>query len=166
MQLRNLNGAPFTGAQLEARAQQNGKVAASVSLTEDTNIPGRYTGRFDGLAVGSYAVAVTGSDVEELLRSEKAEGPIETPISIDPTLSMEMGDTRSNRPLLAQIAELTGGQVVPPTAVSEVLQTINLSPHVTEETSRQAMWDSWFCFWVIFICLAVEWTIRKMTGLA
>lgn len=79
---------------------------------------------------------------------------------------MEMGDTRSNRPLLAQIAELTGGQVVPPTAVSEVLQTINLSPHVTEETSRQAMWDSWFCFWVIFICLAVEWTIRKMTGLA
>ncbi|QDT50735.1 hypothetical protein Pan258_48160 [Symmachiella dynata] len=166
VQLRNLNGAPFTGAQLEARAQQNGKVAASVPLTEDTAIPGRYTGRFDGLAVGSYAVAVTGSDVEELLRSEKAEGPIETPISIDPTLSMEMGDTRSNRPLLAQIAELTGGQVVPPTAVSEVLQTINLSPHVTEETSRQALWDSWFCFWVIFICLAAEWTIRKMTGLA
>jgi hypothetical protein len=166
VQLRKLDGSPLTGARLDARAKQNDKVAASVPLVEDATIPGRYTGRFDGLAVGSYAVAVTGGDVDTLLETEKVAGPIETPISIDPTLSMEMADTRSNRPLLAQIAELTGGQVVPPTAVAEVLQTVNLSPHVTEETSRQALWDRWLCLWVVFICLAAEWTIRKMTGLA
>ncbi len=166
VQLRTLDGSPVTGAELEARAFQNDKVAASVPLAADPNIPGRYLGHFEGLAVGSYDLSVLGEAVDSLLNAEKVDGPIKTSVSVDPTLSTEMADTRSDRPLLAQIAELTGGYVVPPTAVSEVLQTVNLAPHVTEETSRQSLWNTWWCFWLVFLCLAAEWTIRKMSGLS
>ena len=166
VQLRTLDGSPVTGAELEARAFQNDKVAASVPLDADPNIPGRYLGHFQGLAVGSSDLSVLGEAVDSLLNAEKVDGPIKTSVSVDPTLSTEMADTRSDRPLLAQIAELTGGYVVPPTAVSEVLQTVNLAPHVTEETSRQSLWNTWWCFWLVFLCLAAEWTIRKMSGLS
>ncbi len=166
VQLQQLNGEPVTGAELVATAKQNNNLKASVPLSEDRNIPGRYSGRFDSLAAGSLMVGVTGAEIDELLASENIDGPIETPIAVNPELSAEMIDTRSDRPLLAQIAELTGGRMIPPTALSEVLQTINLSPHVTEETSQQPLWSNWICLWVVFFCLALEWTIRKMTGLS
>ncbi len=166
VQLRKLDGSPVRDAELTATASQNGKVKATVALREDTSIPGRYTGRIDGLAAGTFSVSATGPAVDELLAIEQVDGPVETPVTVEPTLSAEMTDTRADRPLLSQIAELTGGRVIPPTALAEVLQNVNLAPHVTEETSRQPLWNSWYFLWIVFLCLTAEWGIRKLVGLS
>ena len=46
--------------------------------------------------------------------------------------SVEMMNTECNRPLLEQIAQITGGQVIPPTAIGEVLQLVSFTPEVSE----------------------------------
>lgn len=166
VQLTQLSGEPVSGATLHTTARQNKSVTATAVMEEDENIPGRYLGTLPTLVAGSYFVGVEGGEVEELLQLEKVSGPIETSIAVEPSTSTEMLDTRSNRPLLAQIAQLTGGQVIPPTALSEVFQTANLTPHVTEQTEKLALWNNWQLLSLILFCLACEWAIRKQTGLA
>lgn len=166
VQLMQLNGTPVSGATLQTTARQEDTAAASAPLEEDENIPGRYLGRLGDLAAGSFLVTVGGAEVDELLQSENVSGPIETSIAMEPSLSTEMSDTRSNRPLLGQIAELTGGQMIPPTALEEVLQTANLTPHVSEQTARRALWNNWSALSLILFCLVCEWVIRKQTGLS
>jgi hypothetical protein len=74
-------------------------------------------------------------------------------------------DTKGNRALLQQVAEVSGGQVVPPTAVDEVLALSAMSPEVSERTERQSLWDRWSFLWIIVGCLCTEWTVRKRLGL-
>ena len=86
-------------------------------------------------------------------------------ISVESSDSLEMMDTRCDRALLEQIAKTTGGAVVPPTAVSEVLQLASLSPEVHENVERIPLWNRWANLWIILGCLFVEWIVRKAKGL-
>ena len=165
-QLMELDGAPVSGAQLEAEAQSQERVLATVALVEDENIPGRYLARLDGLDPGSLDIGVSGDEVDRLLSTESVEGPIETPIAIDPAMGTETRDTRSDRALLNQIAEVTGGQVIPPTALAEVVRLADFSPTVHEETTRLPLWNRWTLLWLIVGCLTFEWFLRKRVGLA
>jgi hypothetical protein len=75
-----------------------------------------------------------------------------------------MMDTRCDRALLEQIAKTTGGQIVPPTAVAEVLELASLSPEVHENVERTPLWNRWANLWIILGCLFVEWIVRKAKG--
>ena len=77
-----------------------------------------------------------------------------------------MRDTRADVPLLAQIAETTGGLVVEPTALAEVISLADLSPRMTQQTERRALWDRWMTLGIVFGCLCAEWILRKRVGLA
>ena len=88
-----------------------------------------------------------------------------TPIVVLRELNAEMNDTRSNPALLARIAELTGGQVIPPTAVSEVPNLVALAPNVIETQSHQPLWNRWWCLAVLSGCLIIEWIARKRMSL-
>ncbi len=81
-------------------------------------------------------------------------------------LPAELVDTRCNRMMANQISDLTGGQALPPTAVSEVLALTNLTPVVTEATERKPLWDQWKYLWLVLGCLQIEWIIRKWRGLS
>ena len=67
--------------------------------------------------------------------------------------------------LLEQIAKMTGGQVVPPTAIDEVLRLASLSPEVTETVQRTPLWNRWSNLWIVLGCLSIEWIVRKRKGL-
>jgi len=86
-------------------------------------------------------------------------------VTIESSDNIEMLDTRCNRPLLEQIAKMTGGQVVPPTAIDEVLKLASLSPEVTETVHRTPLWNRWKNLWIVLGCLSVEWIVRKRKGL-
>ena len=68
--------------------------------------------------------------------------------------------------LAQQIAEASGGQVLPPTAVAEVLALTNLEPIVAEKTETIPLWVQWKFLWIVFGCLFTEWSIRKYLGLS
>ena len=164
-QLMELDGSPVRDATVTAAATVDGKVVSSIELVSDANVTGRYVGSFDTLTPGNYEISVSGTDVARLLREEEFTGEIELDVVMEPSLSTEMSDVRSNRPLLAQIASVTGGQVVYPTAIEEVVRLAELSPHVKEETSHRPLWDRWTFLWIIVGCLTVEWLLRKKVGL-
>ena len=165
VELRNAEGDSVTGAQVRAMAQQYSQSVSEIDLEEDPNAPGQYIGRFDQLPDGPLTVQPVGGRVAQLLAGEGFNEDVTAPIVVSRQLSAEMNDTRSNPALLARIAELTGGQVIPPTAVGEVPQLAALSPNIVETASHQPLWNQWWCLAVISGCLIAEWIVRKRMSL-
>jgi len=164
-QLMELDGNAVRDATVNATASLDNKVVSTITLATDPNVSGRYVGRFDTLSPGNYKIAVRGSEVTRLLQEEKFTGDIEVAAVIEPPILTEATDLRSNRPLLAEIAAATSGQVIHPTTIEEVVRLAALTPHVEEETTHQPLWNRWVFLWIILGCLVVEWILRKKTGL-
>jgi hypothetical protein len=165
VELRDADGDPVPGGKVRAVAEQYGQMVAHIDLEGDARAPGQYVGRFDQLPDGSLTVRPVGDDVARLLASESFTGDVTAPIAISRTLNAEMNDTRSNPALLARIAELTGGQIIPPTAVSEIPRLASLAPKVIETESHQPLWNNWWCLAVVSGCLIGEWIVRKRMSL-
>jgi hypothetical protein len=60
---------------------------------------------------------------------------------------------------------MTGGQVIPPTAMSEVLELVSFTPDVTETIQRKPLWNRWSNLFIVLGCLFTEWIVRKGKGL-
>jgi hypothetical protein len=73
--------------------------------------------------------------------------------------------TEANPVLLKQIAEASGGRIIPPAALEEVLHVISLAPDVTELTQSTPLWNRWSHLWLIVGCFTAEWWIRRQRGL-
>jgi hypothetical protein len=168
VQLNDEAGKPATGAAMEVTATGAGDSQTTVSLVPDESVPGRYVGVFEGLASGVYRLEPKGADVERLRKSaagETRELPAAS-FTVRGTVNRELLDTRCDRALARQIAEASGGQVLPPTAVGEVLALTDLKPIVTEKTETLPLWVEWKFLWIVFGCLFAEWCVRKRMGLS
>ncbi|MFO1096088.1 MAG: hypothetical protein U0992_22695 [Planctomycetaceae bacterium] len=165
VELRSTDGQPVPAAKVRAVAEQYGKMVAQIDLAGDARAPGQYTGRFDQLPDGSLTIRPVGDEIARLLASESYTKDVTAPVVISQQLNAEMNDTRSNPALLARIAELTGGQVIPPTAAAEIPRLAMLAPKVTETESHQPLWNTWWILATISGCLIVEWIARKRLSL-
>ena len=163
--LKDQTGRPLAGQLLQLSARTLDEEVATAELVSDPEVAGRYFATMESLPAGAYEIVVTGSVVEELLASSEDKSPIRTMVTIDAGDNLEMLDTRCNRALLEQVSEITGGQVVPPTAIAEVLQLASLSPEVNESVQRTPLWNRWLNLWIVLGCLVVEWIVRKRKGL-
>lgn len=142
-----------------------------VPLVHDAERPGHYRADLRDLLPGVYQAQPAGSLVDDLLSAEHAgtEGHIEKAVAtftVQADLPSELVDTRANRVLAHQVAQATGGQVLPPTAIDEVLALTDLSPVVTHTVQREPLWSRWWYLWLVFGCLQTEWIIRKWRGLS
>jgi len=163
--LSDLGGRPVSSAEVRVQASTDGRAASLIELRADPKIPGRYLGEISPTEEGALSLQAFGADVTQLLAGEGFAKPVATTVIVEPRPSVEMEDTRSNVPLLKQIAGLTGGQIVPPSAVGQLVELTDLEPAVHEETTRQPLWNRWGLLWLFCGVLAVEWTLRKATGL-
>jgi hypothetical protein len=156
------DGAPVHSA--DARlATSNGQ---TVPLVEDETAPGVYRAELPQLPVGRIDLRVEGRTAERLLAEEDQIDPISTSIMVDPPMSVELRNTLCNLPLLSQVAESTGGAVLWPTGLDAAIEQIDLDPIVSETASRRPLWNRWACLWVFAGCLVLEWTARKLAGMA
>ncbi|HVW38499.1 MAG TPA: hypothetical protein VHB99_14390, partial [Pirellulales bacterium] len=168
VQLNDETGRPAIGAAVEVAAAGGGDSQTTVPLSPDESVPGRYVGVFAGLPSGVYRVEPQGADVERLQKSadgETRERPAAS-FTVRAPVNRELLDTRCNRALARQIAEASGGQVMPPTAVGEVLALTDLKPIVAEKTETLPLWVEWRYLWIVFGCLFAEWCMRKRLGLS
>jgi hypothetical protein len=163
--LSDAGGRPVPTAEVRVQASTEGHASSLIELKPDPKIPGRYLGEFSPSEEGSVTLVASGADVAQLLAGEGFTKPVATTVMVESPPSVEMQDTRSNVPLLKQIAGLTGGQVVPPAAVGQIVELTDLEPAVHEDTIRQPIWNRWGLLWLFCGVLTVEWSIRKMTGL-
>ncbi len=163
--LSEANGNPLRGAPVTVTAIAKEGPSASVDLIADEKVPGRYLGTFPSLPAGAYRLVPTGSEVERLLADSEDKSLAEARINVAQTGSIEQLNTRCNISLLRQIAEVTGGQVVPPTAIDEIMKLCVLAPEVSERVERQPLWNRWSYLAIAFACLCTEWVARKRLGL-
>ena len=163
--LKDSSGRPLAGETIEAEARPFNGEPQTVELTPDKQVPGRYFGIFDSLPAGAYKVAARGKVIEQLLPKPEDVAKAQTSIAVQRVGSIEMLNTECNRPLLEQIAQITGGQVIPPTAIGEVLQLVSFTPEVSESIQRSPLWNRWSNLLIVLGCLFTEWTVRKAKGL-
>lgn len=166
-QLANADGDAVLDAAVEAVATRSDDQSFAIPLLADDEIPGQYRGEFNQCPPGVYRVAPTGAAVESLIDGqEQQQQAASASFTVRADLPLEMLDTRSDLALAHQIADATGGQVLPPTAVSEVIALTNLEPEITEKVETQPLWVQWKFLWIVFACLQTEWIIRKWKGLS
>jgi len=162
--LKDQSGRPLAGQSLRVAVRTLEDEVASAELIADADVAGRYFCSLESLPPGTYAIGVEGSVIDELLSESEDAVPIRAMITIDAGDNQELLDTRCNRALLEQVAEITGGQVVPPTAIAEVLELASLSPEINETVHRTPLWNRWANLWIVLGCLVVEWIVRKRKG--
>ncbi len=165
-QLRQLDGKMVTGASLQVEAWHKGKVLQNVALREDDRRPGTYHATLPELPPGPVRLQLLGARLNELLASERYTRPIETTVNIDPSGLLELRNTLCNMPLLREIAAASGGIVVPPTGLEAAFRQLDLKPSVSENISKQPVWNRWDLFWIFLGCLALEWAGRKYLNLS
>ncbi|HEY3394972.1 MAG TPA: hypothetical protein VGK58_19865 [Lacipirellulaceae bacterium] len=163
--LKDPSGRPLSGEAVQVKARTFNNDLRSVELTPDADVVGRYFGTLSDLPAGAYQLSVQGKVVEELLAQSADKNQAKATITITAGDSIEMLNTHCNLPLLEQIAHLTGGQVIPPTAISEVLQLVSFTPEVNETIQRTPLWNRWSNLFIVLGCLFTEWIVRKAKGL-
>ena len=164
--LKDQSGRPLGDQDVEAIANTLDGPVETIVMEADAEVSGRYFGKFVDLEPGTYEIVLQGEVIELLTAaSEPQSGELRKLITVDASDEVEMLDTSTNLALLEQVAKITGGQVLPPTAMSEVLQLASLSPEVSETVRRRPLWNRWTNLWIVFGCLSLEWVIRKQKGL-
>ncbi len=163
--LKDKTGVPLAGQTIQAEARDFDEVATAVELIADPEVAGRYFGTLDKLAAGAYKIVVKGPIIAELLAGAPDTELVQSTISVRDADSVELLNTQCNRALLEQLAQLTGGQVIPPTAIGEVLQLNSFTPEVVERTDRTPLWNRWSYGLVVLGCVFTEWIVRKTKGL-
>jgi hypothetical protein len=166
VRLQHPNGEPVAGAGIDVLAARGTQTVATVATSEDRDSPGVYHATLKDLPVGGITLSVTGAAVQALLNEEGYAATVKAEIALEPPLSPELRNTRCNLPLLTRIAAVTGGAVLPPTALPTALSMLDLSPDVSEEVSQVSLWPRWRYLALFFACLTVEWVARKVVGLA
>ena len=163
VRLADGDGQPVAADDLELQLTSNGK-ALSLPLITAAEIPGEYRATIRSLSAGVYRVETVGATIERLQQNNVE--PAAATFTIESDRPRELIDTRADRPLAQQIADITGGQVIPPTAVAEVLELTNLEPIVSERVETRPLWLEWKFLWIVFGCLQTEWVMRKWKGLS
>ena len=163
--LKDETGRPVSDQQLEIVARTLENDAARIALESDSEVAGRYFAKLEGLSPGTFEIVVQGGAIDELAATEEGKSQVRTLVTVESGDDLEMLDTTTNRALLEQLAEMTGGQVTPPDAMAEVIELASLSPEVSETVRRTPLWNRWMNLWIVVGCLVVEWVVRKHKGL-
>jgi hypothetical protein len=162
MQLRHVDGRTVAGGQCTVEARRDKQLVRTVELHEDAKAPGTYRGSLDDLPLGPLTLRAGGSTVDSLLAEESYKGPVEHVVAVDPRLSTELSSPLCNLPLLQQLADASGGAVLPPASVPAALARINAVPDIQQSIiSRQPIWNRWRYLWIFIGCLTFEWLTRK-----
>ncbi|HEX2474338.1 MAG TPA: hypothetical protein VHK01_06325 [Lacipirellulaceae bacterium] len=163
--LKDPSGRPLSGEAVQVEARTFNNDVHSVELTPDADVAGRYFGTLSDLPAGAYQLSVKGKVAEELLAQSGEKNQAKATITVAAGDNIEMLNTHCNLALLEQIAQMTGGQVIPPTAIGEVLQLVSFTPEVSETIQRTPLWNRWSNLFIVLGCLFTEWIVRKAKGL-
>ncbi len=165
-QLRQLDGKVVSGAMLQVEAWHGENLVHNVALREDASRPGSYHALLPDAPTGVVRLNLLGDRLSELLASENYVRPIETTITIDPNAMLELRNPLCNMPLLREIAEASGGMIVPPTGLEAAFGRLNLEPETSEIISKKTLWNRWDLFYLFIACLSLEWAGRKYLKLS
>jgi hypothetical protein len=78
-----------------------------------------------------------------------------------------MADLRSKPDLMGELARISGGKMLELSKNSpEVAQAFSTPPPSDIEYRHNPLWDKWWCLGLVLLLLTVEWSVRRLTGMA
>lgn len=162
LRLTSSDGAPVVGAQCKVEAIRGDQMLKVIELHEEAGSPGAYRGSLADLPAGSITLRAAGATVQSLLAGEGHSDPVEQLLNIDLKGTTELSDPLCNLPLLNQIADASGGALIPPAALQNALAHLNVAPDPQDTVlSRRPVWDRWIFLWIFIGCLTIEWLARR-----
>jgi hypothetical protein len=123
---------------------------------------GRYEGSIDGLGGGDYTFRAAAQTDGQHFGEDKGRFVIGE-------MDLEFQDTRMNAQLLEQLASRSGGEYFTPPAANTLKQEIasraNLTSQQLTSVRTIELWNWQYTLLAIVALLAVEWFIRKRSGM-
>jgi len=162
LRLTSADGIPVGGARCGIKALRGTKIIKDIEMHEEPNAPGTYRGMLADLTPGPITLQATGQSVQSLLVSEGHDSDVEQTITVDMKATTELTDPVCNLPLLHQLADASGGTLLPPGALPNALAHLNIAPESQDTVlSRQPMWNRWLFLWIFMGCMTMEWLARR-----
>ncbi len=137
----------------------------SLRYREDSN--GIFEVELDPLAVeGDYRLVLGGGPVERALAASGMEA-VETELQVVTRESAkELAEVTADRDQLNQVARLSGGSMVGPDELHDLLPIFGAPREVLEERHDVELWDQWPLLALFVGLVTVEWLARRGSGLA
>lgn len=165
VEMADAAGTPVRGSDVEIQLEDLDGQTRTVRLVEDERIGGLYRTSVDRLDAGVYVIRPIGEGIETLLAGADPDVSVQAVVTIEQPMSLERTITSANPTLLEEISAATGGQLISPRALGEVLALLPFEADRQTIETRTPIWDRWSLLWLIFGCLAIEWIIRRRKGL-
>jgi hypothetical protein len=144
-------------------------IATVSPLTVPEGKPRELMTKLRGLAPGRYAVELSVPEWDAELRgSPGADGkvpPLRAPLEIVPPDYAELVDLTPNMDWLQKAARETGGKVHTVDTLDELVESLSAKLATRDAVDERPWRRSWWLFGLVVGLLAVEWIVRKATGL-
>jgi hypothetical protein len=150
---------PLSAEKVDAQLQVEGESSSNLVLLPLANQPGTFETAFLPRKPGKYALQlrIPGATAED--------AQIEVPFQVD-LPSVETSQVWLNKPLLFDLATLSGGKYFEPNQITELLAAVPDKTEVLESRSPpEPLWDIPAVLWFLVILLGLEWWIRKKNKL-
>jgi uncharacterized membrane protein len=109
---------------------------------------------------GSYIVTATANLAAKKLGEDRQ-------LMVCESGDREMSDLRAKPELMEDLARISGGKVLSLTDKSAHLSGIfGTPPPANIEYRHSPLWDKWWCLSLFLLLLTVEWSVRRLTGMA
>ena len=131
------------------------ELSAEPSPTE----PGTYLASFVSNTPGAYKTTIRGIAEDGTPIQQKEAGWVS---DLD---REEFQSLESNRKLLEQIAELSGGEVIELNGLNQFVDSLDHRMVPITQTKSLPWWHRWTVFWFAILLLVGEWGIRRWKGL-
>jgi von Willebrand factor type A domain len=146
---------PLVGPKVDAVVQAAGESAETVPLLPIANQPGSYEATLTARKTGVHTVRIG------LASSDSNSGLIESNFSIE-LPSVETNQVWLNRPLLMELANLSGGRYFEVNELEQLARAVPDRVETIESRSQpRPVWDVWGMLIGLVGLLCVEWLIRK-----
>jgi uncharacterized membrane protein len=122
--------------------------------------PGRYTAAFAARDAGAYLATAEVHD-----RAGRLIGRAEAGWVHDPAAD-EFQSLVPNRALLEELARRTGGAIIEPSDLGQIVKRLSSAPAPIMETTSRPLWHNGWVFLAVLGCFLGEWAWRRWRRLA
>ncbi len=158
-QVYDASARPVDNAQVRVTARSGGTVLEA-DLRPIGN--GRYEGSLEGASQGDYAFTGTATLNGAALGEDKGRFSVGD-------LNLEFQDTRMNAELLRQLADRSGGRYLEPNQINSLDEALtsqaSFAPNVLHQQQEIEVWNWRTVLIILIVLLAVEWFLRKRSGM-
>jgi hypothetical protein len=146
-------------ADLTAELEIAGQPPEPIRFEKSPDDPGLLTTAFPAQQAGAYSLRIVPAATADLGSGVRVST---TTFRVEPP-RREIDEPALNRPLLADLARVTGGRVFDLADLRRLDEAISMREVVRTLETRDELWDAPLLFSIIVLSLTVEWVLRKLS---